>query len=112
MRVEIMRWVRFITLICPLLGLIAIVAFLLVFYRPLCRILEQFNCRDVLRIKIGPIEIEKQPRSKPTRTLRRKEKYGCGTRGDSTTSTGPQRRSRWSKRSAFEVRGSSSPPRV
>jgi hypothetical protein len=68
-----MRWVRFVTVVWPLIGFVAIFAFLVVFYRPLRRILEQFNCRDVERIKIGPIEIVKQSRPQHTRTLRRKK---------------------------------------
>ena len=87
MRVEIMRWVKFITVVWPLIGFIATLAFLVVFYRPLRRILEQFNCSDVVRIKIGPIEIVKQIRPKHTHTLRRKKTQGCGTRGCSNTST-------------------------
>ncbi len=71
MRVEIMSWVKFITVVWPLIGFIAILAFLVVFYRPLRRILEQFNCRDVVRIKIGPIEIVKRSRPMYTRTRRR-----------------------------------------
>ena len=70
---EIMRWVRFVTVVWPLIGFVAIFAFLVVFYRPLRRILEQFNCEDVERIKIGPIEIVKQSRPRHTRTLRRKK---------------------------------------
>jgi len=70
---KMMRWVRFITVAWPLIGFIAALGFLVVFCRPLCRILDQFNCRDVGRIKIGLIEIEKQSRSKNTRTLRRKK---------------------------------------
>ena len=73
MQVEIMRWVKFITVVWPLIGFVAILAFLLVFYGPLRRILEQFNCRDVVRIRIGPIEIVKQSRPKHTCTLRRKK---------------------------------------
>ena len=73
MRVEIMRWVKFITVVWPLVGFIAFLAFLVVFYRPVRRILEQFDCRDVERIKIGPIEIVKQSRPKHTCTLRRKK---------------------------------------
>ena len=71
MRTELIRSVKVITLAWPLIGFIATLAFLLVFYRPLCRILEQFNCRNVVRIKIGPIEIVKQSRPKQTRTRRR-----------------------------------------
>lgn len=68
-----MRWVKFITVVWPLFGFIAILAFLLVFYRPLRQILEQFNCRDVVRIRIGPIEVVKHSRAKHTRTRRRKK---------------------------------------
>ena len=69
---DIMRWVKFITIVWPLVCFMAVLAFLLVFYRPLRQILEQFNCREVVRIKIGPIEIVKQSRPKHARTLRRK----------------------------------------
>ena len=91
---EIMRWVKFITVVWPLIGLIATLAFLAVFYRPLRRILKRFDCKEVERIKIGPIEIVKQSRPKHTRTLRRKKTQGCGTRGCSNTSTATRRRSR------------------
>lgn len=60
MRVEIIRWVKLITVVCPFIGLIGILAFLVVFYRPLRRILEQFNCSDLVRLKIGPLEMEKR----------------------------------------------------
>jgi len=72
-RVEIISWMKFITVVWPLIGLIAILPFLVVFYRPLRRILEQFNCRDVERIKIGPVEIVKQSRPKRMHTVRRKK---------------------------------------
>lgn len=68
-----MRWVKFITVVWPLIGFIATFGFLMVFYRPLRQILERFNCRDVERIKLGPVEIVKQSRPKQTRTLRRKK---------------------------------------
>jgi hypothetical protein len=72
-RVEIMKWVNFITVVCPLVGLIAILAFFAVFYRPLRQILEQFNCCDLIRLKLGPLEIEKRRSRKPVRTRRRKK---------------------------------------
>jgi len=68
-----MRWVKFISVVWPLIGLVWTLGFFVAFYRPLRRILEQFNCRDVVRIKIGPIEIVKQSRPKHTCTLRRKK---------------------------------------
>ena len=73
MRVEIMRWVKFITIVWPLIGFIATLVLLVVFYRPLCRIVDRFDCQEVERIKIGPIEIVKQSRPKHTCTLRRKK---------------------------------------
>jgi beta-lactamase regulating signal transducer with metallopeptidase domain len=77
-RVEIMR--KFITIVWPLIGFIATLAFLAVFHRPLCRIPEQLNCGDVESIKIR-VEIVKQRRPKHTRTLRQKKNQGCATRG-------------------------------
>jgi len=73
MRVEIMRWVKFISVVWPLIGFIVILAFLVVFYRPLRRILEQFNCSDLVRLKIGPLEIEKRGSRKHTGALRPKK---------------------------------------
>jgi len=73
MRTELVRSVKVIILAWPVIGSTAIMAFLVVFRRPLRRILEQFNCTDVERIKIGPIEIVKQGRPKHTRNLRRKK---------------------------------------
>ena len=70
MRAEIIRWAKFVTVVWPLIIFISTLAFLLVFYRPLCRILEQFDCSDVARIKIGPIEIVKRSRPKDTLTRR------------------------------------------
>ena len=72
-RVEIMKWVNFITVVWPLIGFIAILAFFAVFHRPLRQILEQFNCRDVIRLKLGPLEIEKRRSRKPARTRNRKK---------------------------------------
>jgi hypothetical protein len=68
-RVEIMRWVKFITIVWPLIGFIATLVLLVVFYRPLCRIVDRFDCQEVERIKIGPIEIVKGHRSGHTRAL-------------------------------------------
>jgi len=68
-RVEIMRWVQFITIVWPLIGFTATLALLVVFHRPLRRILDRFDCQEVERIKIGPIEIVKQSRPGHTRGL-------------------------------------------
>jgi hypothetical protein len=71
MRVEIMRWVKFITVVSPLIIFISTLVSLLVFYRPLRGIIEQFNCNDVERLKIGPLEIVKRSRPQNTRIRRR-----------------------------------------
>jgi beta-lactamase regulating signal transducer with metallopeptidase domain len=62
-----MRWVKIATVLWAFIGVAATLAFLVVYCRPLRRILEQFNCEDVERIRIGPIEIVKQCHSKRTR---------------------------------------------
>ena len=82
MRVEIMRWVKFMTIVWPLIGIIATLALLAVFYRPLCRILDRFDCQEVERIKIGPIEIVKRSRPRHTRTphLQKDQRVGHATR--------------------------------
>ncbi len=43
MRTELPRWVTLIILAWPLIGFIAILAFLAVFYRPLRQILERIR---------------------------------------------------------------------
>jgi hypothetical protein len=68
------RWVKVITVIWPLISFGGIVVFFLLFHRPLRQILEQFNCCDLVRFRLGPLEIEKQPRGKPVRTHARKKK--------------------------------------
>jgi hypothetical protein len=73
-QVEIMKWVNFITVVWPLIGFIAILALFAAFHRPLRQILEQFNCCDLIRIKLGPLEIEKGRSRKPVRSRRRKKK--------------------------------------
>ncbi len=73
MRVEIMKWVNFITVVLRLIGFIAIFAFFAVFHRPLRQILEQFNCCDLIRLKLGPLEIEKRRGRKPVRSRSRKK---------------------------------------
>ena len=70
---EFIRSVNVIILPWPIIGIVAIVAFLVVFYRPIRQILERFNCEAVERIKIGPIEIVKQRRHKRESNLRRKK---------------------------------------
>jgi hypothetical protein len=69
---EIMRWVKLIAALSPLIGLGAVGTFLAIFYRPLSQILKRFNCGDLIRLKIGPLEIERRPRPKHARALRRK----------------------------------------
>lgn len=71
-QVKIMKWVNFITVVWPLIGFIAILAFFAAFHRPLRQILEQFNCCDLIRLKLGPLEIEKRRSRKPVRTRSRK----------------------------------------
>ena len=73
MRVETVRWLKLITIAWPVIGFIGMLAFLAVFHRPLRRILEQFDCRNVIRIKIGFIEIVKQNPHNHTCTIRRKK---------------------------------------
>lgn len=76
MRVEIiMRWLKFITMVRPIIGLIATLAVLLVFNRPIRQILEQFNCSDVVRFRIGPFEIEKSSRRKPARARPKNKRF-------------------------------------
>lgn len=70
---ELIRPVKVIILPWPIIGIIAILVFLVVFYRPIRQILEQFNCEDVERIRIGPIEIVKQRRRKRTSNVSRKK---------------------------------------
>ena len=67
-------WVNLITVALPFMGFIAIAAFFAIFHRPLRQILEQFNCGDLIRLKLGPLEIEKLPSRKPARTRNRKKK--------------------------------------
>jgi hypothetical protein len=66
------RWVKFITVVWPLIGFIANWAFRVVFRRAPRRIPEQLNCSDIESIKIG-IEIVKQRRPNHTCALRRKK---------------------------------------
>ena len=73
MRAEIIRWVKFITVVWPLTAFIATLACLAVFYLPLRRILERFDSEDIERLKIGSIEMVKRSRPKPTRARRRKK---------------------------------------
>jgi hypothetical protein len=68
---EIMKWVNFIAVVLPLICFIAILA---IFHRPLRQILEQFNCGDLIRLKLGPLEIEKQGSRKLVRSHHRKKK--------------------------------------
>jgi hypothetical protein len=106
---EIIRWVKFITVVWPLIIFIAMLAFLVIFFRPLYRILARFDCKEVERFKIGPIEIVKQSRPKHKRNLRREKNQGGGTRGCSNTSTAtrqlesritPQDQAEWQKGSS------------
>lgn len=74
MLTEIMRWAKFMTVLWPLIVSAPIFVFLVFLRRPLRQILERFNCGQVSRIRIGPLEIEKQSRSgrasAPRRTRR------------------------------------------
>ena len=72
-----MRWVKFITVVWPVIAFIAMLASLAVFHRPLCRILEQFNCSDLVRLKIVPLEIEKRAGRKRTGAPRRKKRQSA-----------------------------------
>jgi hypothetical protein len=74
MRTELIRWAKFITVVLPLISTAAIVVFFVLFHRPLRQILEQFNCRGVLRFRLGPLEIEKRGHGKSARSHRRKRK--------------------------------------
>ena len=56
------------------MGLIAIGTLFAIFRRPLRQILEQFNCGDLIRLKLGPLEIEKQSSRKAVRSHHRKKK--------------------------------------
>lgn len=69
---EIIKWVKIITVIWPIIWFVAVLAFLAVYSRPLGRILERFNCEDLERIRIGPFEAVK--RCRPNKTRRRKSK--------------------------------------
>lgn len=75
MRVELMRWVKFIIVVWPVIAFIPILVFFVVFHRPLRQILERFNCEDIASMKIGPIEFVKQRRPKRTRTCRGKKNH-------------------------------------
>ncbi len=77
MRTELIRWVKLIILAWPLIGFVATFGFLMVFYRPLRQILERFNCCDLVRLKIGPLEIEKRRRRKRAGNLRRERKQSA-----------------------------------
>lgn len=61
---------EFMTFLWPISLFLSILLLVVLFRRPLRRILERFDCKDVLRIRIGPLEIEKQSRSKHARTVR------------------------------------------
>jgi len=67
-------WVNLIAVALPFMGFIAIAAFFAIFHRPVRQILEQFNCCDLIRLKLGPLEIEKGRSRKPVRFRRRKKK--------------------------------------
>jgi len=73
-RLEVMGLVKLVAAIWPLAGFTVIVAILVVFYRQVRKILEQFNCCDLTRFRLGPLEIEKQSSRKPVRSRRRKKK--------------------------------------
>lgn len=59
MRTELIRLVKLITFAWTLIGLLTPFGFLIVFYRPVRNILQRFNCSDLVRLKIGPLEIER-----------------------------------------------------
>ncbi len=61
---------KFVTVLWPLTLFVSVLSIYVLFRRPLGRILKRFDCNDVLRIRIGPVEIEKQSRSKRARTVR------------------------------------------
>jgi hypothetical protein len=67
-------WVNLITVALSFMGFIAIGVFFVILHRPLRHILEQFNCGDLIRLKLGPLEIEKQSSRKPVRSHHRKKK--------------------------------------
>lgn len=73
MSAELIRWVKIISLVWPLVWTISVLVFLIPFYRPLRRIVEEFNCSELLRIKIGPIEIVKRVPNKRKSKPRRKK---------------------------------------
>ena len=73
-RLEVMGWLKLVAAIWPFAGLTVIVAILVVFYRQVRQILAQFNCGDLIRFRLGPLEIEKQSSRKPVRSHRRKKK--------------------------------------
>ena len=62
MKVQVVSFVKCITVAWPLISLFAPVVFFAVFLRPLRQILERFNCKEVESIEIGPIKIRKQAR--------------------------------------------------
>ena len=67
---EIMGWLKFITVVWPVIAFIGLLAFLVVFHRPLRQILKRFDCEDVVRMTIGirGIELQKRRDAKHTRT--------------------------------------------
>jgi hypothetical protein len=71
MRTQITGWVKFIAMLWPLMQFVMRLVFLVLFRHPLRQILERFDCSDVSRIKIWPLEVEKQSRSRRARTPRR-----------------------------------------
>jgi hypothetical protein len=77
-RAELMWWTKFLILACPLLGLATILVLLVGYYRPIRRILNQFDCPNVTGLKIGPFELSK--RSCPQRAHARRRKKVRGTR--------------------------------
>lgn len=74
MRVEILNWVKLVTIAWPVIIFVATVMFLVIFFRPLRRILDRFDSEDIQRFKFGPIEIVKRVRPKRGQNRRRKDR--------------------------------------
>jgi hypothetical protein len=64
---------KFITVVWPL-TVIAILAFFVLFHRPMRQILARISHSDISRFRLGPLEIETRRRPKRKRASRRKGK--------------------------------------
>jgi hypothetical protein len=73
-QMETVRWVRLVAILWPIMGFAAIAFFFALFSRQMRRILERFNCGELRRFRIGPLEIEKEITRKRVRYAQKRRK--------------------------------------